>query len=480
MRCLKLVFDFKNFFNNIGCIIVSIFFILIIIFMIIYIIKGITPLKISISKVVFEDKNKDYNVNSLITFSSQGKINKKKNSGSKSMKNSIKKRNKINIKFNNTKESKKDLLYPPKRGKIGITEVETKVEKENIKLKEIIKKKKFGKLNRNIQNNKKNKKNTIAKEINQEVIDFDIKSIKSDKAMKRKSIIDYQKEREIRMKKVLPLMEQTDKKLLESEIKDDNNKEINIELKKHNKIKKIKKEKEKEKEEKFLDDYELNHLNYEDALNLDKREFYKIYWSIIKRDQLILFTFASWNDYNLFYVKIVRFIFVILTIMVMNVFLFSDKSIHILYINGVKYDFIQRILQIILAAIITHVMEILLCFFTLTDRYIYEIKSLPKIQASGDTTFKKLKRMRMILIIFFAFVVLFTLFYWYFISAFCAVYPNTQKIYLIDCCLSLLLFLIDPFIVYAITTFLRIISLKSIIHKKLKWLYIISRLFPIF
>ena len=64
--------------------------------------------------------------------------------------------------------------------------------------------------------------------------------------------------------------------------------------------------------------------------------------------------------------------------MAMNGFLYADKSIHYLYLNGVKYNFGKQILQIVLSIIITHVMEILLCFLSLTDRHIYEIKGLPK------------------------------------------------------------------------------------------------------
>ena len=64
-------------------------------------------------------------------------------------------------------------------------------------------------------------------------------------------------------------------------------------------IKRVFKSKEKEKGISSLDGYELNHLKYEEALEKDKRGFCKIYWSIIKRDELFIFTFISWNDYNL-------------------------------------------------------------------------------------------------------------------------------------------------------------------------------------
>ena len=36
-----------------------------------------------------------------------------------------------------------------------------------------------------------------------------------------------------------------------------------------------------------------------EAIELDKRPFSQIYWSIFKREHIILFTFFSWDDYNI-------------------------------------------------------------------------------------------------------------------------------------------------------------------------------------
>ena len=236
----------------------------------------------------------------------------------------------------------------------------------------------------------------------------------------------------------------------------------------------------KSKEKVIYYDYELNHMNYEEAILFDERGFFKTYWSILKRDDLFLFTFISCNDYNLFYVKIEKFLFLFCTLMTINLFFFADKSIHKYYLNGVKYNFGNQILQIALSIIITHIVEIPLCFLSMSDRYIYKIKAIPKEEISGKEIFRRLKDIRVKLIIFYTITLIISLFYWYAVSAFCAVYPNTQSLYIVDCLLSLVFYFIDPFIIYAILTFLRVISLKSISSKKLNWLYKLSGLFPIF
>ena len=160
----------------------------------------------------------------------------------------------------------------------------------------------------------------------------------------------------------------------------------------------------------------------------------------------------------------------------MNAFFFSDESIHTYFIKGLKYYFVPQILQIVLAIIITHIIEIILCFLSLTDKYIYQIKAFSKPITAGNEIIDILKKINIKLIIFFVFVSIISLFYWYFISAFCAVYKNTQEMFLIDCAIGFLFFVIDPFIVYAFVALIRIIAIKA----KVKWVYKISRIFPIF
>ena len=71
-----------------------------------------------------------------------------------------------------------------------------------------------------------------------------------------------------------------------------------------------------------MDNFELNELEFNEAIKLDKRTFIQIYFGILKREHQIIFTFFSFDDYNLLYIKLVRFIFLVTTDMVLNVFFF--------------------------------------------------------------------------------------------------------------------------------------------------------------
>ena len=129
-------------------------------------------------------------------------------------------------------------------------------------------------------------------------------------------------------------------------------------------------------EEKKYDKLELNQLEYNEAVLYDKRTFFVIYKDIICREHIVIFTFFVCNDYNLLCVKYVRFIFLLSTYMAINIFFYSDNSMHKIFLNYGKYNFVQQIPQIIYTAIITQLLDLFLCFLTLTDKHIYKLKNL--------------------------------------------------------------------------------------------------------
>ena len=206
------------------------------------------------------------------------------------------------------------------------------------------------------------------------------------------------------------------------------------------------------------DDYELNNLDYLKAKKLDKRNFFQIYWSLLRREHLLIFTFITKYDYNITMIKYSRFIFLLSTGMAMNVFFFSDETMHKMFINYGKYNFIQQIPQIIYSTLITKLLELLLCFLSMTDKYYYHIKYNRKINKKLLSRIKKCIKIK--ISIFYLFTIEFFVFYWYLITCFCALYQNTQIAFLKDSLLSFLLDNLIPFVIYLFPSKLRIISLK--------------------
>ena len=227
--------------------------------------------------------------------------------------------------------------------------------------------------------------------------------------------------------------------------------------------------------EKKLDNYELNNLDYDAAIKFDNRKYIEIYLSFLKREHLIIFTFFIKDDHNITYIKYERFIFIICTNMALNVFFFADETMHKMFLDYGKYNFIQQIPQIIYSTIVSQLIELLLCYLSLTDKHYYQIKNL-NIK-TAKVIFRIVKFINIKICIFFIFTGIMFFFYWYTITCFCAIYENTQKAFIKDSLFSFFLELLYPFVLYLLPSALRIIALKSF---KLSFIYKLSDVIPIF
>ena len=245
-------------------------------------------------------------------------------------------------------------------------------------------------------------------------------------------------------------------------------------------MKKSDKKDEEEIDPTILDNYELNNLKYELASEYDRRTCLKTYYSVIMREELVLFTFFSWNDYNLFYVKIARFLILATTSMAFNALFFFHKTMYKKQDIEENWSFWQKLPQLLFVLIANHLIEVYLCYLSMTDSAVYAIKSISKKPNNSKKVIDIIDCMKCKLVAFFISTFILFLLFWYFISAFCAVYKNTQKIFVRDSAISFVTSLIDPFLIFGLTTILRKISLAPCCRKKAKCLYLLSDFFPIF
>ena len=117
----------------------------------------------------------------------------------------------------------------------------------------------------------------------------------------------------------------------------------------------------------------------------------------------------------------------------------------------------------------------------MTDIHYYQIKELKKDnKINSKEALSVIKCIKIKIIAYLISTFLMFLFFWYTSSAFCAVYPNTQEILVVDSLTSFLMGLLYPFVLYLIPTTLRYISLKYKKKKNLDVLYALSDKIPIF
>ena len=115
------------------------------------------------------------------------------------------------------------------------------------------------------------------------------------------------------------------------------------------------------------------------------------------------------------------------------------------YKNKGKFDILFQIPQIIFSSIIPSIIFTILKRISLSERYIISFKS----KINSKDCFKRAKNLEICLrirfLIFFGVSFPILIFFWYYISCFCAVYKNTQKILIEDTLFSFGISIIYPF-----------------------------------
>ena len=135
-----------------------------------------------------------------------------------------------------------------------------------------------------------------------------------------------------------------------------------------------KKEEKVIKEFKDLNDYEVNSLEYQDTIEIDKRSYIQYYWSLIKTKHLLVFTFYPTKDYNSYIIKIELFLFAFALYLTVNALFFTDDTIHKIYEDEGIFNFIYHFPQIIYSTIISAVINIIVKKLSLTEKQIVELK----------------------------------------------------------------------------------------------------------
>ena len=212
---------------------------------------------------------------------------------------------------------------------------------------------------------------------------------------------------------------------------------------------------------KSLSDQELNTLEYELALELDKRTYFQYYWSLLKRNQLLLFSFIPVYDYNIATIKIALFLLSFSLYFSINGFFFSDDTMHKVYEDKGKYGFIYRIPQIFYSTLVSTVINMILKALSLSEKNILQIKEISDLKVAKEKSKEIECCLKIKFIIFYLISFLIIIFFWYFISCFCAVYTNTQIILIKDTLISFSLSMIYPFGFNFIPGMLRIPALRA-------------------
>ena len=412
MKCYKLLFSQKGQIKNYGSFILIAIIIINTILMILCFVFGLKKLK-NIIEIIMKQKIGIININ---TKKSKNKIIKKNHKTSKNvLSNKIRDKDRFLSSIVKLVDNKQKRKEPPKKTSRKVS------------------------TNKNVEKHEKDEKSLSSKPFksaNQNI--FSLSPNKSKNRNKNKIGKNKQSK---------SVKNSDNKKILHSYSNIYNNKHINLLNKKNRKN--------------LLNDFELNNLEFKEAIKLDKRRLMQIYLSTLKINHSILFAFLPNEDYNLRTIKISLLLISFSLYFTINCFFFSDDSMHKLYINFGKYKFINQLPQMLYSVLISSTINAFLKFISLSGKNMLFLKSLSKLDFNLQKVTKMESCERNKIIIFYILSFFILLFFWYFISCFCAVYINTQKILINDTLISFATSMIYPFGLYLLPSILRIIALKA-------------------
>ena len=208
-------------------------------------------------------------------------------------------------------------------------------------------------------------------------------------------------------------------------------------------------------------------MTYEEALIYDKRTYIEFYFSALKTNHSLIFTFFNNNDYNSKIIKICLFLFIFGLYLTVNTLFFSDSTMHRIYEDHGIFNLNYQIPKICLSTTISVFISFIIKLLSLTQKNILEIKRLKTLKLMINRFPKVLMHIKMKFILFYVLSFIFLFFFWYYLSCFCVVYKNTQTYLIKNTLISFCISLLYPFFLLLIPGTLRIPSLSKNEHKYL-------------
>ena len=202
-------------------------------------------------------------------------------------------------------------------------------------------------------------------------------------------------------------------------------------------------------------------MNFNEALKYDKRNYLNYYWSLLRTKHILLFAIIPSNDYNSTINKICLFLFSFALYYTINGLFFTDSTIHEIYEEDGKYNFIYQLPQIIYSTIISSFFNTIIRFLSLSEKDVLNLKNEDNNDDLHSKKLRLMKILRIKFIWFFNISLICLIFFWYYLSSFCAIYKNSQIHLLKDVLISFLLSLLYPFDIYLIPGLFRMPSLKN-------------------
>lgn len=211
---------------------------------------------------------------------------------------------------------------------------------------------------------------------------------------------------------------------------------------------------------------ELNEMEYEEALENDKRNYIQIYIDIVKVKQIIIQTITSSNSFYPLFLRIVMLIFTLSIYLFLNALLYDDSYICQRYEAKESLDFMYLISteleKSIYASIISMIISRILQFLTSSNSEFTLLYKEKYGTIEFESLCKKLiTKMKIKQIITLLILIIVNILTWYYISIFCIVNSNNQLPLIQSSCITTSINMLIPIIISLPISIFRFFGLKN-------------------
>ena len=226
---------------------------------------------------------------------------------------------------------------------------------------------------------------------------------------------------------------------------------------------------------KYEDD-QLNFAPYNDIIGKDYRSLLQTYWSFLKFKQSILFTFYTKSTGILRSTKIALFILFFAFYMAFTALFFNDSIMRALYIYKGNTDAAVHVPNIVLSSLCSFIASLIVRYVCLGERDIAKILTVRELDERKKLAQRARKIATIKLMVLYVVSGILILLCWYYVSAFCAVFKNSQKNYLINFVICFIVCNLWP----VITSFIPATMRRCAIDDNKECLYKASQIVSVF
>ena len=227
----------------------------------------------------------------------------------------------------------------------------------------------------------------------------------------------------------------------------------------------------------FLNDGEINELDYDNSVFHDNRNFIRLYYSFLKYNCIIIFTFFVYEDFNLNLVKYALLVFYALLYLTFSTAFFNNNTIHNIYINEGDYVITYHIWKIILAFILSLIfIKLIKWWITFYRRKSLRMKLLKRYTDAKNEILRMIELYHFHLKIFFPISCALFILFWYYISTVCAVYRYSYWHLLLNWAFCAAFHMGYSIVLNIIPTIFRFFAIR----KEIKCLYTASQIISYF